>query len=106
MKFKIDENGMLSLWKRDKWVEQYCPHGYEEGRCGDWCPLFRVEEQHRTGSKWGYKVTKGGLHKAGAVLVIDTVLNLHLCRVSYKMLKEVDEDDSGDRSEDTEQGRV
>lgn len=40
MEIKIDENGYLKIKRAGLYAIQYCPHGREQERCGDWCPLF------------------------------------------------------------------
>lgn len=39
MKGKISDNGLLSIKRKNVYVEMYCPYT-DEARCGHWCPLF------------------------------------------------------------------
>lgn len=40
MKAKINKLGQLSIFRKDKYKEQYCPRTIDD-KCGDWCPKFR-----------------------------------------------------------------
>jgi hypothetical protein len=40
MKGSIDKDGFLSIVRKNVTQKQFCPHGRESERCGDWCPLF------------------------------------------------------------------
>lgn len=37
---KIDERGYLSILRKGKYQQQYCPY-QSSAYCGTWCPLFR-----------------------------------------------------------------
>ena len=39
MKAKINKDGILSIFRGNKWKKQYCPF-QDNVPCGDWCPLF------------------------------------------------------------------
>lgn len=48
MKIKINRFGLLRIYRRDEYRDQYCPfESYHEGddpqKCGQWCPLFNIE---------------------------------------------------------------
>lgn len=47
MKIKIDRHGGLWIFRRDAFREQVCPYDAE---CGDWCPLFNLEEVYEPGN--------------------------------------------------------
>jgi len=39
MKFKINKNGYLEIFRKNSYKIQGCPYGVNRD-CGDWCPLF------------------------------------------------------------------
>lgn len=46
--YKFGNAGNLAVFKRDKWVQQYCPHQREsttfgQKPCGLWCPCVKEE---------------------------------------------------------------
>lgn len=43
MKIKIDEDGLLSIYRRGKYREQFCPFNPSDAAsCGEWCPMFHL----------------------------------------------------------------
>jgi hypothetical protein len=63
----VDANGWLSVWRVNKWVEQYCPWTATEGRCGQWCPLFQPE--------WEEFPFRKRLKLCYTVLIVDQVVD-------------------------------
>lgn len=56
MKIKIDDHGCLSIWRKSEkgYKIQFCPFSIdvdsENDQCGDWCPLFQIEEIYESGN--------------------------------------------------------
>ena len=45
MKGIINEDGVLVICRKEKWVKQLCPFIAGQFYCGEWCPFFSEPEE-------------------------------------------------------------